>query len=331
MFEKPQAPDPVADLIRLAGPGDPVPEDAIQRSRKAVHGAWAEAVQQRRRRSRVSWALAASVLLAVSVLVLGSEWNTLFGPAPTVATLESVTGGGLRPSGSAPVRSASGRPGEIFKAGDVVATAEGLAALRLSGGASLRLDAHTRVSWIAEQELRLEEGAVYVDSGPDDAQLTIHTPLGTVRDIGTQFEAQLHGSDLRIRVREGEVEVLKGRRRSVAKRGVEMTLEADGEVRRDSVELHGEPWLAYQSVAPAFELEGGTLADYFRWLARETGWTLTFSDSAIAIEAESVVLHGSIDGVPVDETPFVVLPTCRLAGSRLNGTLEIRRMHEEAY
>ena len=327
--------DPVADLIRLAGPGDPVPEDAVLRARQAVQGAWRETVQQRRRKTRAAWAAAASLLLVVSVLTLsGSAMDWLFGPRPTVAVLESVTGTGLRPSPGSTTPLESSKPaviGDILRAGDTVATTDGRAALRLSGGASLRLDAHTRLTWVAAQELRLESGAVYADSGPRDAQITIHTPLGTVRDIGTQFEARLEGADLRIRVREGEVEVLKGRRRSVAKRGIEMTVESDGEVRRDAVEVHGEPWYPYQSVAPSFELEGATLADYFRWLIRETGWTLDFSDPAIAIEAKSVVLHGSVHGVPVEETPLVVLPTCRLVGVPSDGIFEIRRMHEETF
>ena len=335
MDKKTQDIDPVPDLVRLAGPGDPVPEDAVRRARQAVQGAWLETVQQRRRKTRAAWAIAASLLLVMSMLALSrSAMDWLFGPGPTVAVLESATGTGLRPSPGSTTPLESSKPavlGDVLRAGDTVATAEGLAALRLSGGASLRLDAHTRLTWIAAQELRLEAGAVYVDSGPRDAQITIRTPFGIVRDIGTQFEARLDGSDLRIRVRDGEVEVLKGRRRSVAKRGVEMTVETDGEVRRDTVEIHGEPWLAYQSVAPSFELEGATLADYLRWLIRETGWTLDFTDPAIAIEAKSVVLHGSIHGVPVEETPFVVLPTCRLVGVPSDGVFEIRRMHEEIF
>ncbi len=335
MDKKPQEMDPVAGLIRLAGPGDPVPENAIRRARRAVHGAWSETVQQQRRKTRAVWAVAASVLLVVSTLVLSRPgWDWLFGPKQTVAVLESVTGTGLRPSRGPTTSLETSKPavlGEELRAGDTVATADGRAALRLSGGASLRLDAHTRLTWIADQELRLESGAVYVDSGPQDAQITIHTSLGTVRDIGTQFEARLDGADLRIRVREGEVEVLKGRRRSVAKRGTEMTVEEGGEVRRDAVELHGEPWLGYQSVAPSFELEGATLADYLRWLARETGWTLDFSEPALAVEAKSVVLHGSIHGVPVEETPLVVLPTCRLVGVPSDGVFAIRRMHEETF
>lgn len=335
MDKKPQNTDPVAGLIRLAGPGDPVPEDAIRRARQAVHGAWSETVRQQRRNTRAGWAIAASVILVASAFALSrpvTDW--LFGPRPTVAVLESVTGTGLRPGPGSSTPLESSKPvvlGDALRAGDTVATENGLAALRLSGGASLRLDTHTRLTWIAAQELRLEAGAIYVDSGPGDAQITIHTPLGTVRDIGTQFEARLKGADLRIRVREGEVEVLKGRRRSVAKRGTEMTVEVDGEVRRDAVELHGDPWLAYQSVAPSFELEGATLMDYLRWLMRETGWTLDFSDPVIAVEAKSVVLHGSIHGVPVEDTPLVVLPTCRLVGVPSDGILEIRRLHEETF
>jgi len=324
--------DPVASLVRLGGPRTPVPEDAIRRSRVAARQAWSEVVQTRKRRRRFQWAVAASLFLVVSAVILGSSSglgsdlvSRLFGPSPTVATVEIVAGSGLQGLTSSPDETP-----RSLKAGETIETVDGMASLRLAGGSSLRLHAQTRLRLITEHELALERGAIYLDAGPDDVQLSIQTPFGLVRDIGTQFEVRLDDQDLRIRVREGEVELTKGRRRSAVKRGDELTVQKNGEAQRRRVAVHGEPWRPYQAVAPALNLEGATLASYLHWLSRETGWTLRYRQSDIRSQAPTVILHGSIDGVPVVETPEIVLPTCQLEAELRDGVLEIRRLNEEA-
>ncbi len=95
--------------------------------------------------------------------------------------------------------------------GSTVTTSVGTLAMTLTSGVHLRLDASSTARLDSATDVVLERGAVYVDSAgahptqPDASPISIHTPAGLVRDIGTQFEVRLDDAGLRIRVRDGEV------------------------------------------------------------------------------------------------------------------------------
>ena len=100
----------------------------------------------------------------------------------------------------------------------------------------------------------LEEGAVYIDSGGDRGSLEIHTRLGVLRDIGTRFEVRLGAAALRIRVRDGLVELRHDRDSHQAKRGDELTVDATGKVARRSVPVFGSDWEWAVTVAPLMSI-----------------------------------------------------------------------------
>ena len=95
----------------------------------------------------------------------------------------------------------------------------GQVALRLNDGVELRLDSRTLVAFEDAQHARLAHGAVYVDShaepGTTPSDFTLATPAGTVRHLGTQYQARIANGDLRVAIREGRVQVgTHGRRRA---------------------------------------------------------------------------------------------------------------------
>ena len=111
-----------------------------------------------------------------------------------------------------------GRPrhftaGAAVMSGSTVTTSAGTLAMTLTSGVHLRLDASSTVRVDSATDVALERGAVYVDSAgahptqPGASPISIHTPAGLVRDIGTQFEVRLAGAGIRIRVRDGQVRV----------------------------------------------------------------------------------------------------------------------------
>jgi ferric-dicitrate binding protein FerR (iron transport regulator) len=73
-------------------------------------------------------------------------------------------------------------------------------------GATLRLSPGTRVR-VGEDIAVLEAGTVYYSSGTRTDQITIRTPLGDVRDVGTAFEVKLDQQGLHVRVDQGLVEL----------------------------------------------------------------------------------------------------------------------------
>jgi hypothetical protein len=207
--------------------------------------------------------------------------------------------------------------------------AEGQAALRLGGGSSLRLDAGSLLRLLGPSTVELARGAVYVDSGPTPSPggaVAVRTRFGVATDVGTQFEVRLLGGEpsaLRLRVREGEVRLVRGETSHGAAAGVELTLAADGSVARRTVATHGEAWQWALRAAPPFAIEGRSLAEFLAWTARETGWRIEYSDPALAARAGSIVLHGSLGRLTPEEAPGVVLPGAGLSHRVEDGVLVV--------
>jgi ferric-dicitrate binding protein FerR (iron transport regulator) len=166
-----------------------------------------------------------------------------------------------------------------------------------------------------------------VDSGQGAPQLTIDTPFGIVRDIGTQFEVRMATSSLRIRVRSGIVQVQRGTAVSSAGAGTELTLTADGAASR-SVEPYGPEWAWTAALGPAFAIEGKPLSAFLEHLNREHGWRLVYADAQLGREASGIILHGSIGDVPASDALASVLATTGL-GYRLEaGELFVTRSND---
>lgn len=293
---RPADPDEsVARLLRLAGHRPAIPEWDAALVKRAAKDEWRRKVRSRARRTLY---LRAGALLAAAVVALAVGLS-LWPPAPSpAATLELIAGSVEF------VPAPGGEGGNTVFAGTVVETSgtatAARAALRLSGGAAVRLDAGTRLEVLSASVLALDRGAVYVDSGPAGGAggIEVRTPLGVARDIGTQFEVRYEpmeeaGSSLRIRVREGVVDLSRGGDSERANAGVELLVRPDGSVKRGSMPGFGPGWDWVLDAAPRMEIEGRPLRDLLEWFAREQGWELRFADSESEAFATVEIMHGS--------------------------------------
>lgn len=180
-------PDEVGRLLLLAGRRPAVPKADAAIVKAAARAEWRRTVKAERRRKLAFRGASALLAVAAALLVvlnLDSWRRTAPVPVVAVATLEVATG---------PVRTGTVglRPGDSVAAGSVLETGPSRTALRLTGGASLRLDVDTRLRLDSASRLTLGRGAVYVDSGAEAGPLAIATPLCVVSDIGTRFEVRL--------------------------------------------------------------------------------------------------------------------------------------------
>ena len=325
--KKPWNQDSIGRLLRLAGPRPTAPQERERRVRDEVHAHWVEMLRARRRRRwlvRGSGLLAAS-LLVVAGLALKQEVVPVAPPFEgTVAIVEAVNGPVYVERADGSERSEV-RPGDPLEAGDSVDTGIlGRVALRLTSGSALRLDHRTRLEGLTDVAVALHSGALYFDSGGESRPpVEVHTPLGVVQDIGTQYELRLIDEEARVRVREGSVHLDQEGRIFDAGRGIELVVDSTGRMTRRSVPIFGPDWDWVLAVAPAFELEGRSLDSFLSWVTRETGWSPAFSDPETATSAADVVLHGSITGMRPDQALDAVLPTCGLAHRLEGGILRI--------
>ncbi len=329
------ADEATARLIARGRPRRPIPPDARERVHATVHEAWRDATREEpRRQAGRRWplpvALAASLALA-GILIARFPTETV-APAAPVATVALVRGELSAADG------ARLRPGAELTAGASLSTdGAGRAALSLADGTSLRVDRDTRLTLTAATELRLEAGAVYVDTapaGPAGDGVTIMTPYATATDLGTQFEVRLADEAAVIRVREGKVAIAPaaaanttagapGHHVAPAGRGARVT--ADGGIETSDVSPHDPSWAWAQSVAPAFDTAGGRkLGEFLSWSARELGLELHYAGDAGAAAA-AVDLSGSVEGMTPGAALQAVMATTNLAYRVQDGRLEIYR------
>ena len=302
--------DDVARLVRLADANASIDAERMTRVRTAVHDAWSDEYGVRHTRQMATGRrLVAGLLITAAAAVLIAV--VLWRPTRTVAPVFTpVRVGQIEPAGG-PVMS-----------GSMVTTSRGTLAMTLASDVQLRLDSSSSVRADSASEVTLERGAVYVDStdahsiGADASPIGIRTPMGLIRDIGTQFEVRLADAGLRIRVRNGQVRVTYANGVDArASAGEEMLSKPDGSIERRHVALTGTQWAWAERAAPTFSVEGRTLGAFLDWVSREGAWTVTFADSTLAAPARATVLSGKqglLKGLTPTEALDVVLPTCGL-------------------
>jgi ferric-dicitrate binding protein FerR (iron transport regulator) len=327
----------VSRAIRLAGRRPPVPPARATRMRGAVHAAWRRKIEERdrgRRAWQIAWAAAALVVVALGVgLWRHGPWTGT--AVSAIASIESVDPGvRLLSSERAEGRFSFLRRGDELAAGSVIETGtRGRAALRLPSGHSVRLDRETRLVLASASELRVERGAVYVDSGrpgEDEGTVAVHTPFGVAHEIGTQYEVRVTEHTLRVRVREGAVDLEYSEKTETVVAGSEVELDVSGELRREAIPVYGEEWSWVLEIAPPFEIEGRSLAEVLDWAARETGLRVLYSDAATDEEAPTILLRGSSAGLTPLEILEATLPTCDLCFRVEEGTLIVEGSAREA-
>jgi ferric-dicitrate binding protein FerR (iron transport regulator) len=203
-------------------------------------------------------------------------------------------------------------PAESVHSGDDVETGvSSRIALRASDGSSIRIDHDSRVRFLAPSVIEVSTGAAYVATVAGSRGFEVRTPMGTVRDVGTQFEVRVSESSLRLRVRTGAAEIRRGDNVTAAAAGTETTATANGVAVRQ-VETYGAEWSWTAEVAPSFAIDGQPLSAFLAHVVDEQGWRLEFADPQLAETARRIVLHGSVEGLTADQALSATLATSGL-------------------
>jgi hypothetical protein len=312
----------VAKLIGFAGIRTDPSEIEMASIKRMALDRWELLLSRRRRRQRVRvLQIAATLLVAVG---LGAWQMGLFAPGSTpVGTVELASSRLRMLDGSESTNIGVGD--QILSQRDLSTGSEGQAAIRLSSGIAVRLGRGTRIRVLANDRLALDEGRLYIDTSgaPDSEMIEIQTRQGTARDLGTRFALVDIGDGVRVQVREGRVDVRRGTESWQADKGHELVLAENGSVTNTEIPVYGAGWEWVLETTPSFALEGSTLGDFLDWITSETGWSV-----ALPAEDEETVradrMHGSLDGLTLEESLQVVLSGAGLTGQVENGVLKIR-------
>ncbi len=316
----------VGRLVRMAGPRPAMSEARVARMQSELRPLWDGEVERARSRWPKPRLLAAAALVAAVIGALFFTRAALDHDAIVVASVARTTGALSAWTEGGSATGATLAPGAGLTIGRSLATGEGArAALETTTGHSLRLDRDTRIVFLSEREVRLEQGAVYIDSGGEGRatdSLTVVTAIGRVEEIGTQFEVRLGADTLTVRVREGAIALGADGSQHYAAAGEELVV-AGGSVRRSAFEPSSSLFDWTQTIVPNWPLKRLRLDTFLARVARESGFTLAYSDDSIAASAPNFKLHGDLSGLTPREALNVVLPAVDLDYRVEDGTLWI--------
>ena len=307
--------DLIAILIREAGPRETPPAAHYAQVLATTRRSWRERVAARRRR-RFAAQMAAGIA-AVALAVLAARQFDGGDPGPVVVAATDAVAGDVdvwrdsRP-GWAPLT----QHGVAITGGTRIRTgAAGRAGLILADGASLRIDAASEIEFEAPGRLRLETGAVYVDTGAGSRaarRVEVHTPAGLVWDVGTQFEVRYRDERLLLRIREGRAILERGVEEFQVLAGEELRVSGGDRLERAAVSPFGPEWRWVQAVAPLPYVDTLTVQELLEWVARETGREIHFSEPGLAARAGRTILHGNQRRLLPMEALAVMLATTDL-------------------
>lgn len=316
-------------LLRLAGARLDAPAERTMRIRETVHREWQSS--RRRRAIRRGVMMTTAMLATAAVFILMVRMNAPRDTVPppieqTVATGERIEG--------APVlrRQVDGRSeafrlslGHSIRAEDLIETdGSSRASLRATDGSSVRLDRDSRVRLVSPTVIELIAGAAYIATSGGSRGFEVRTSLGTVHDVGTQFEIRLGEASLRVRVRTGLVEIRRREGVVSTHAGSETTVTSNG-VDSRRVSAYGPEWDWTAGLAPAFEIEGRSLRVFLDHVTREQGWTLRYANPTLADVASRIILHGSVEGLRAEDALGVALATSGLQYRLRAGELLVSR------
>jgi ferric-dicitrate binding protein FerR (iron transport regulator) len=323
--DQPHGPDIVASLIRAAGRRTAPPGDAYQQVLTAATAAFREKTARRRRGTLLLWAAAAGV--AALAIALSLQWGAVSTP-PQVATVARIIGS-VELSTSSGWKPLTEAGGVLAKDAKLRTLAGGGVALALDGGASLRLAAATEVQLDGARRVQLQSGTVYLDNkGSVGTGYQIASAAGTARDVGTQFELRLADRVLRLRVREGRVEIDRAGQLLSGSAGEQLEIDELGSVTRSPIAATDTAWQWIETIAPAPDIDGQPATVLFDWVARETGRQLHYESTVVEAHAAAVILHGNIQHLAPLAALEVMLATTDLEYELVGDTMEIRTRTE---
>ena len=316
--------DNIGKLIKLAGARETVPEERFERVRRNVQAHWQDVLtgqhlEKRRGRFYITAIAASLILVAGATFML---WNIVH--VPTVNPLATVD----RVLGTVQIQNEPAHKASTVNADTPVITGEnGRVALRMSGGQSLRIDTSSHVIVHSPNHISLQAGAIYIDTAlaAEEEPILVSTPLGSAQDIGTQFQVRLTGTLLVVGVRQGLVEVSQtGKPNLSINKGYYVELAGGGESRQHPLQTDAPDWAWIDTVAPEFDIQDATLAQYLKWYAQEYGVELVWADAESESLAASARLSGSIAGTSLDEGLLLVKQVAPFEHRFSNDTLLVK-------
>jgi ferric-dicitrate binding protein FerR (iron transport regulator) len=242
-----------------------------------------------------------------------------------VATIEKQLGT-IRVLPAASGATESNEDSAVLMTGQQLVTGEnsGLA-LRWLNGESIRLAERTKLRLTSAGEINMLVGRIYVDTDEADSAGSLHisTPAGRVRHIGTRYMTAVSANGTSVSVREGQVLLDKQGVETLANGGDQLKVDALGILVVQAVPTYGALWQWTEELAPIFQSDGRSMADFLDWVAHESGRAVEFASPAAEQLAGETLLRGQVDMEPMHALALI-LQTSDLTSEVYAGTIVVR-------
>ena len=295
-------------LLSKASPR-PVPDEAgAIAAREAVMADWRVVAGRRRtRRKLIRFATAATILIGVVAF-----FTVLRAPTEDFIRVASIqkSFGSVYVLGEQSEVTRADQLSTVYAGQTIVTGSDAGMALSWGRGGSVRLDKSTEVEFSNDNTVRLQTGRIYFDSLPleliarTDAggapSFQIETEHGTVSHFGTQFMTEVSSSDLKVSVREGQVEVEGRYYPHTASRGEQVVFSGRQHPVVLSVPSYGDTWDWIQHTSPPIDVDGRSVHAFLTWVGRELGMRVEYADEAVASLAHEALLEGHVDTAPAE-------------------------------
>lgn len=293
--------DDIGHLIRDAGARESVSAERLEAARTRVAEHWQDVVteqQAARQPSYIGFAAAAAAIFAAVLL-------SVFLRSPDAPVTHVQTATVNKVVGDVRIDGTLATTGTVIAPNSTIATGnDGMLALDLMSGQSLRVGTNTHLASETGNQFSLENGRVYIDSNPgnQNSPVFIKTRFGTATHIGTQFQVLLEPESLQIGVREGLVALNRddGAATEIGL-GTLFTVYAGRSDKEEDISADDELWQWTSEITPNFETDGATLAEYLVWYSRQAGFKLSWRDAQSRSIADRTTLDGSIDGLSLED------------------------------
>ncbi len=196
-----------------------------------------------------------------------------------------------------------------------------------AGDLQLRLAAGTELIWNDRSEIQLKKGQIYADA-KGKSTLLVHTPYGTVADIGTQFLVTLLENELQASVREGTIIVESDNSQHIAsprESEAAVVVLSENNVHQYFETKTNSRWDWVHNTATSYESE--RVADLLSLIAQDLGKHIEYESKGVEASVATMRISGALNPAKPRETLDIITRSSNLSYAENQRTIKIGRLH----
>ena len=323
--QKNNSPD-IEKLLAKMGPRTTPNAEKSAASKAAVRSHWQQVVNDNKRQRRTYlWAAAASIMLAVSMLVLNLNQSPDNMNPQMLASVTTF-------SGQVQWQQADGdwqdlHFNDVIEAGTVIKTADqSYLSLKLTDQSEIRLAANSEILTLPDV-IELRFGQLYHDTDEVQAAspLIIQTSQGTVEHIGTRYLVSSQQGEVKVAVRSGQVKMTTDsqtqKEHILLSNQMAVINTADDVAEISEISSYDDLW-GWTFIAQAdFDLNNRSLHDFVQWFAQQSGLAVDWQN--LESSSKRVRLQGNIKNMSQEQAIKTVFYSTQYSYAINDGVLQI--------